>query len=258
MQNKLTELFSNRKKKLLNIYCTAGFPNLHSTTDIILALQQHGADMVEVGIPYSDPVADGPVIQESNSVALKNGITISTLFDQLSAIKDQVSIPVILMGYINPVMQYGIEKFCRDAAAAGVSGVILPDLPPYEFEKYYKESFKKYNLCVCFLISPGSSIERIKKADKLSDGFLYAVSSSATTGTQNNQEDKAKYFRFLASQNLKNKIMIGFGIKDHEGFEDACAHAAGAIIGTAFISHIANETDVNAATGTFIKAIRGI
>jgi tryptophan synthase alpha chain len=257
MKNQLTELFNEKKQHLLNIFCTAGYPHLDSTTEVILALQANGVDMVEVGMPYSDPVADGPVIQDSSAQALKNGMTISLLFQQLESIRSQVHIPIILMGYINPVMQYGIEAFCRDASAAGVSGLILPDLPFYEYEKDCKAIFEKYQLSVCFLVSPSSTNKRIKQADQLTTGFLYAVSSSSTTGSNNSNEDSKAYFEKLAGMTLKNKLMIGFGIKDRKGFEATAAYASGAIIGTAYIKHIANEADVRLATATFVRSIRG-
>lgn len=255
--NRLDELFAKKSNNILNIYCTAGFPAVNSTTEVMLALQQHGADIIELGIPYSDPVADGPVIQQSNMQALSNGMTLPLLFSQLSAIKEQLAIPVVLMGYINPVLQYGIEKFCEDAAGCGVSGIILPDLPMYEYEKKYKAVFKKHGLHVIFLISPLTGKERIKKADELSGGFLYAVSSSSTTGAVNTREDKQAYFKKIQNMKLRNPVLIGFGIKDKASFDEAAAYGAGGIIGTAFIQHISSSADINGATAGFITAIRG-
>lgn len=255
--NRLDELFSGKRTNILNIYCTAGFPKLNSTTELLLALQQNGADIIELGIPYSDPVADGPVIQQSNMQALENGMTIELLFTQLASVKDLLNIPVVLMGYFNPVLQFGIERFCEMAAACGVAGVILPDLPMYEFEKKYQTIFKQYGLYAIFLISPLTSEERIKKADELSSGFLYAVASSATTGSVNNSEDRDSYFKKIQNMKLRNPVLIGFGIKDKQSFEDAAGYAAGAIIGTAFIRNIANAEDINGATAAFIAAIRG-
>ena len=257
IMNRLDTLFATKSNNILNIYCTAGFPKLDSTTDVMLALQQHGADIIELGIPYSDPVADGPVIQQSNMQALENGMTIEVLFAQLHSIKEQLHIPVILMGYINPVLQYGMENFCKAAAGCGVSGIILPDLPMYEFEKKYKILFEKYSLHAIFLISPLTSNERIKKADELSGGFIYAVSSSATTGSVNVTEDRSVYFTKIQNMQLRNPVLIGFGIKDKTSFDQAASHAAGAIIGTAFIQHIADAADINGATAAFISAIHG-
>ncbi len=257
IMNKLDELFAKKQKDVLNIYCTAGFPKLDSTPELVLALQQSGADIIELGIPYSDPVADGPVIQQSNMQALQNGMTIGLLFDQLAAIKDQLHIPVVLMGYINPVLQYGVERFCKMAAGCGVAGIILPDLPMYEFEKNYQAIFKQYGLHAIFLISPVTSKERIKKADELSNGFLYAVSSSSVTGTVNGREDREGYFKKIKNMQLHNPVLIGFGIRDRAGFEQAASYAAGGIIGTAFIQHIAAAGDLSQATAEFIAAIRG-
>jgi tryptophan synthase alpha chain len=254
--NKLDILFSQRRQNILNMYCTAGYPQLESTAPVMLALQQHGADIIELGIPYSDPIADGPVIQQSNMQALANGISIKKIFSQLMAIKDQLQVPVILMGYLNPVMQYGLENFCRDAAASGVSGVILPDLPLYEFENMYEDVFNRYGLSFIFLISPLTSSTRIKKADKLSRGFLYAVSSAATTGKQTDFSAQESYFQKIKEMPLKNPVLIGFGIKDRETFGLACKYAAGAIIGSAYIKALENSVDIGQTTADFIEGIR--
>ena len=258
MMNVLDAVFAEKKKNVLNIYCTAGFPLMESTTEVMLALQDAGADIIELGIPYSDPVADGPIIQQSNMQALQNGITLTKIFEQLTQIKNRLHIPVVLMGYINPVLQYGMENFCKDAAACGVSGIILPDLPMYEFEKYYASIFKKYKLNCIFLISPSTSKERMKKADALSGGFLYAVSSSTTTGTQNSSENKINYFKKLAAAKFKNPLLIGFGIQDKTAFEEACQYASGAIIGSAFIQHISTAKNVQKAVKEFVHTIRPI
>lgn len=253
--NKLDKTFSTGKKNILNIYCTAGYPALDSTAQVMLSLQRHGADIIELGIPYSDPVADGPVIQQSNMQALHNGISIQKIFSQLNEIKEQLNIPVILMGYLNPVLQYGIENFCREAAAHGVSGIILPDLPMYEYEHLYKPLFKKYGLHFIFLISPQTSEERIRLADKLSSGFLYAVSSSATTGKETDFKSQETYFQKIKNMNLKNPVLIGFGIKDKTTFNFACHYAAGAIIGSAYIKALEKSNDIDATTASFIQDI---
>ena len=255
--NRLDKLFSEKPGNILNVYCTAGFPALNSTSQVMLALQQSGVDIIELGIPYSDPVADGPVIQQSNMQALENGMTIELLFSQLNAIKDQVTVPVILMGYINPVLQFGVERFCQASAAAGVAGVILPDLPLYEYEQQYQAIFERHGLHVIFLISPLTSRERIKKADELSRGFIYAVSSSSTTGSQNSDEDKSSYFKKIRNMKLRNPVLIGFGIKDKAGFDEAAASARGGIIGSAYIQRLSQGGEIQQSTGEFIAAIRG-
>ena len=253
--NKIDNLFAGKKNNILNIYCTAGYPALDSLQTIMPALQSQGADIIEVGIPYSDPIADGPVIQQSNMQAIENGMTIEKLFEQLRAVKEAVSIPVILMGYLNPVLQYGMENFCKDASANGVSGIILPDLPMYEYEHIYKPLFEKYRLHFIFLITPQTGVERIKKADALSKGFLYAVSSSATTGSTNQSENKLAYFKKLKKLKCKNPLLIGFGIKDKASFTEACTYANGAIIGTAYINAITGAADVVEASAAFISNV---
>ncbi|MEN9569789.1 MAG: hypothetical protein RL172_1020 [Bacteroidota bacterium] len=253
--SRIQQLFKQTNQRVLNVYCTAGYPQLHSTLPVIQALQANGAHLVELGMPYSDPLADGPVIQQSSSVALDNGMTIATLLQQLADLRPQVSIPVILMGYMNPVLQYGFEKFCADAAAVGVDGLILPDLPEYEFETEYGPIIKKYGLDFIFLVTPETSPERILKIDALSSGFLYAVSSSSTTGSDKNMTDVSAYLQKLQAMQLKNPILVGFGIKDKASFDAACAHANGAIIGTAFIKALQHSSDVAATTKDFLKNV---
>ncbi|MCP9752475.1 tryptophan synthase subunit alpha [Ferruginibacter sp. HRS2-29] len=254
--NKLDQLFLQRQRPVLNMYCTAGFPSLESTTEVMLSLQRHGADIIEVGIPYSDPVADGPVIQQSNMQALANGISIQKIFEQLYKTRDSIKIPVILMGYLNPVLQYGIRRFCEDAEAAGISGIILPDLPMHEYETLYKDVFKEHGLHVIFLVTPVTSEQRIRKADKLSGGFLYAVSSSATTGQQTSFAEQEGYFKGLQEMKLKNPVLIGFGIRDKATFDAAAKHASGAIIGSAYIKALQSATDIDTVTRDFINSIK--
>lgn len=254
--NALDKLFASKKNNVLNIYCTAGFPKLNSTGKLMLALQAEGADIIELGIPYSDPVADGPVIQQSNMQALKNGISMAKIFEQLKQVQSQIHIPVVLMGYINPVMQYGVERFCRDAAACSVAGIILPDLPMYEYEKYYAALFKKYKLKCIFLISPSTDAQRMKKADALSGGFLYAVSSSSTTGSSNSMEDNRSYFEKLKKSKFKNPVLIGFGIRDKQGLQQAWSYANGGIIGSAFIQHISGTGDLQQAVKSFFAQLK--
>lgn len=255
--SKLTELFARKKNNVLNVYCTAGYPQLNSTVEVMQALEANGADIIEIGMPYSDPLADGEVIQQSSGVALENGMTLNILFEQLKDCRKKVSIPLILMGYMNPIMQYGLEKFCASAAEVGVDALILPDLPIYEFETEYGAIIKKYGLDFIFLVTPETGEERIRKIDSLSTGFIYAVSSSSTTGSNKliaNQED---YFIRLQQMNLKNPVLVGFGIKDKQTFEAACKHTNGAIIGSAYIKALQNALDINGVTKEFLNKILG-
>ena len=260
--SRIQELFIKKQNKVLNVYCTAGYPQLNSTLPVMKALQENGADLIELGMPYSDPLADGPVIQASGSKALENGMTIAKLFEQLKEFRDPSSplgvggkIPVILMGYMNPVLQYGFEKFCADAAAFSIDGLILPDLPEFEFETEYGAIIKKYGLDFIFLVTPETSEERVRKLDALSSGFLYAVSSSATTGKDKDFTAVEKYLQRLQSMRLRNPVLVGFGIKDRETFQSACKYANGAIIGTAFIKAIENTTDINDSVTRFMNSI---
>lgn len=266
--NRIEKLFSTKRKNILNVYCTAGYPQLNSTIEVLLALQHYGAHLVEIGIPYSDPLADGPVIQQSNMTALKNGMTIHKLFDQLKNLRtsitplgdggkgrDAFNLPLILMGYLNPVMQYGFEKFCKDAKAVGVDGIILPDLPLREFETEYREILQGNGLDFIFLITPETSIERIKKIDDISTGFIYAVSSSSTTGKDTDLDLQQNYFKKLQQLKLKNPILVGFGIKDNKTFRAACEYTNGAIIGSAYIKALQNGNDVNLPTEKFLNEI---
>lgn len=250
-------MFARKKENVLNIYCTAGYPRPDSTLKIVKALQDNGADLVELGMPYSDPLADGPSIQHSSTVALQNGMTIKKLLDELKDLRKDIHIPVILMGYMNPVLQYGFEKFCADAAAAGVDGLILPDLPEYEFETEYGPVIKKYGLDFIFLVTPETADERVKKLDSLSSGFLYAVSSSSTTGSDKNMTTVAAYLQKLQGLSLKNPVLVGFGIRDQQSFREACRYARGAIIGTAFIKALEHSQDEEKSVKQFLNAIRG-
>lgn len=241
--------------RLLNIYFTAGIPHLDDTGKIAQLIQNSGADMMEIGIPYSDPVADGPVIQQAHELALKNGMTIKKLFEQLAQIKDSVTIPKVLMGYFNPVLQFGFENFCKKCQEVGVSGLIIPDLPPFEFERKYGEILKKHGLNFTFLVTPETSEARIQYLDSLSSGFLYAVSSSSTTGNQNATLKNETYLNRLASLPLNNPVFIGFGIKDKAGFESVTEKAAGGIIGTAFVKILLESKDWEEKASTFIRSI---
>ncbi len=240
--SRIKELFARKKQNVLNVYFTAGYPALNDTVPILKALQDAGADMVELGMPYSDPLADGPVIQSSSARALANGMTIIKLFDQLKNFRKEIRLPVLLMGYMNPILQYGFENFCRDASEAGVDGLILPDLPVFEFENEFAKVIRKYNLDFIFLVTPETEETRIRKLDQQSSGFLYAVSSSSTTGKNVTLNQQENYFNKLRSMDLKNPVMIGFGIKDKLSFSKACSFASGAIIGTAFINILENAS----------------
>jgi len=257
MENRINQLFTSKKKNILSVYYTAGYPKLNDTVSIAKSLEDAGADIVEIGIPFSDPVADGPVIQASNKVALDNGMNLKLLLEQVTEIRKQVKLPIILMGYINPVLQYGIEKFCTDAADAGVDGVILPDLPLLEYETDYKTIFENSGLENIFLISPTTSEDRIRKIDDASNSFIYAVSASSTTGAKNGfsleQED---YFKRLQKMKFKNPFLIGFGISSHETFKKASEYSAGAIIGSAFIRLLQQAKDVNKEIKDFVISIR--
>lgn len=254
--NRIQELFQKKKNNILNVYCTAGYPQLESTVPVMKALQDNGADMIELGMPYSDPLADGPVIQASSTKALANGMTISKLFDQLRGFRHQIYVPVILMGYMNPVLQFGFEKFCQEAAAMPVDGLILPDLPEYEFETEYGPIIQRYGLNFSFLVTPETSEERIRKLDSLSTGFLYAVSSSSTTGKDKDMNAVNAYLQRLQEMRLKNPVLVGFGIKDKASFDAACQYANGAIIGTAFIKAIENSNQPEEAIKQFLSGIR--
>lgn len=253
--SRIKSLFERKKKNVLNIYCTAGYPKAESTVPIIRALEKHGADIVELGMPYSDPLADGPVIQQSSSVSLGHGMTIKKLFDQLKELRNTSNIPLILMGYMNPVIQYGFEKFCADASAVGVDGLILPDLPEYEFETEYGAIIKKHGLDFIFLVTPETSDERIRRLDSLSTGFLYAVSSSSTTGSDKNMADTGSYLKRLESMQLNNPVLVGFGIRDRASFEEAGKHANGAIIGSAFVKALQNSDDEENSVKEFLSEI---
>ena len=245
--NKINTLFANRgDKKFLSLYFCAGCPTLDSTGDVILTLQRRGIDFIEVGIPFSDPLADGPVIQSAATQALKNGMTLKTLFSQLLAIKDQVQIPLIMMGYLNPILHYGIEAFCQSCVESGVSGMIIPDLPFDDYLNIVKPVADKHDLRVIMLITPETSEERIRFIDDHTDGFIYMVSSASITGAQKNFDDaKQEYFRRIDAMNLRNPRMIGFGISNRQTLKAAQDNAAGAIIGSKFVT-LLNESNGDA------------
>ena len=241
--NKINSLFANTKdKKLLSLYFCAGCPTLEGTADVILAMQRRGIAMIEVGIPFSDPLADGPVIQSAATQALKNGMSVQLLFEQLKAVKDQMEIPLVLMGYLNPILHYGIEAFCQSCVESGVSGMIIPDLPFDDYLKVVKTVADRYDLRIIMMITPETSEERIRLIDQHTDGFVYMVSSASITGAQNSFDDaKLEYFRRIDALQLRNPRMIGFGISNKQTLVSAQEHAAGAIIGSKFVT-LLNET----------------
>ncbi|RYZ98022.1 MAG: tryptophan synthase subunit alpha [Sphingobacteriaceae bacterium] len=254
--NRLQNLFANKTSNLLSIYYTAGYPELSTTVDIAEALERSGADFLEIGFPYSDPVADGPTIQHSSEQSLESGMTLNVLFEQLKELRSRVNIPVLLMGYLNPILQYGIERFCTKAAESGVDGVIVPDLPIYEYEKHYAGFFNESGLSNIFLVTPNTSEDRIRKIDGLSNSFIYLLSSSSITGS--NLQVSAgieDYYKRIKAMNLKNPTIIGFGISNNTTFNKACEYANGAIVGSAFVKHLATPGYLENIPG-FIKAIK--
>ncbi len=259
--NRITNLFQNHSANggdgLLNVYFTAGFPALNDTLAILVALENSGADLVEIGMPYSDPVADGETIQMSNDRALENGMTVKLLLEQLENMRQQVSVPVLLMGYINPVIQFGIEAFCKKCSEVGVDGLILPDMPMDVYLNEYKSIFDKYGILNIFLVTPQTSEQRIRQIDDISEGFIYTVSSASVTGSKSGVDNNMEaYFERLNDMNLKNPRLIGFGIKDHATYSKASKYAAGAIIGSAFIRVLADGNDMQNDITHFIKQVK--
>ena len=241
--------------KLLSIYFTAGFPKLNDTADIIIKLQESGVDMVEIGLPFSDPLADGPTIQDSSMSAINNGMNTDILFNQLKDIRDKVSIPLIIMGYFNPILQYGVEKFCKKCNEIGIDGLIIPDLPIDYYLENYKSIFEQNKLYNMFLIAPQTSDERIRKIDSISKGFIYMVSSSSITGSKNSfSSEQINYFERIEKMNLNTPRIIGFGVGNKETFNATVNYSKGAIIGSAFIKNL-NENGID-SIDSFIKSIR--
>lgn len=241
-------------KKLLSIYFTAGYPNINDTVSIIETLEKNGVDMIEIGLPFSDPLADGPTIQESSTTALNNGMTTELLFKQLKDIRKTVQIPLLIMGYFNPIYQYGVENFCKKCSEIGIDGLIIPDLPLKEYEELYQKTFESYHLKNIFLITPQTSNERIQQIDSISDSFIYMVSSASVTGSSVGfGTSESDYFKRISDSNLKNPQIIGFGINSRETFKKAIQHQKGAIIGSAFVNFM--KTNTISDIETFIKQI---
>ena len=254
--NRIDYLFQTKKERILSIYVTAGFPNLEDTLPMMEAIQAAGADIIEIGLPYSDPIADGPTIQESNTIALENGMSIKKLFTQLLGFRAKIHLPVVLMGYLNPIIQYGVEEFCKKCKEVGVDGLILPDLPLQQYAEEYQEIFEKYGLFNTFLISPQTSEKRIREIDQHSSGFIYMVSSHAITGGKSAiSPEQLAYFERVEAMNLIHPRLIGFGISDAASFQMASRYSQGAIIGSAFIKQIKDSTDLNQDINTYIQGI---
>lgn len=254
--NRIHTLFQTKQNGILSVYFTAGYPNLNDTTTILKELQQKGINLVEIGIPFSDPMADGPVIQQSSTIALRNGMSLRLLFDQLRDIRNEVSIPLILMGYLNPIMQYGFENFCKSCAECGIDGVIIPDLPFADYLANYKETADRYNVKMIMLITPETAEERIRLIDEHTDGFIYMVSSASTTGAQQSfTEQKQDYFRRINSMQLRNPRLIGFGISNKATLDAACANASGAIIGSKFVQLLGHEATPALAVDKLLDAL---
>ncbi|SIQ92092.1 tryptophan synthase subunit alpha [Pontibacter lucknowensis] len=257
MENRIQQLFAQKPKGLLSVYFTAGFPSLEDTVPIILELEKNGVDLIEIGMPFSDPLADGPTIQQSSEVAIRNGMTIPKLFAQLQDIRQHTQIPLVLMGYLNPVMQYGVERFMQKASELGIDGLILPDLPLSDYVREYKELFEQNGLSNIFLITPQTPEQRIREIDAHTNGFIYMVSSASVTGSTTGQSVvNTGYFERVNGMGLRNPGIIGFGIHNHETFTQACNHASGAIIGSAFIKALAKEGSLTENISTFIQSIR--
>jgi len=253
---RLQQIFRNKKKDLLSLYLTAGYPEIDAMPQLIKLLADKDVDFIEAGMPYSDPLADGPTIQHSSSVALKNGMNLLTYFKQIAKVRAEVDIPILFMGYFNQILKTGIEKFLKQCEAAGIDGLIIPDLSPEIYQNRYQDIFKKHNLGLVFLISPTTSDERIKLIDALSSGFIYVVSSSSTTGkTGGFGQEHLQYFEKIKAMPLKNPTMIGFGIDSAEKYQTACRYANGAIIGSAFIKALINKDYLRSA-GNFIDNIK--
>ncbi|TFV93277.1 tryptophan synthase subunit alpha [Algoriphagus kandeliae] len=254
--NRIHYLFNNKQERVLSIYFTAGFPHLEDTIPVMEAIQAGGADIIEIGVPYSDPIADGPTIQDSNKIALENGMSMKKLFEQLRGFRAKINLPVVLMGYLNPIIQFGMEEFCQKCKEVGVDGLIVPDLPMQQYLDEYKSLFEEYGLVNTFLISPQTSEKRIRQIDENTDGFIYMVSSHSITGAKSGiSEEQIAYFKRVQEMKLKNPRLIGFGISDSETFTTASKYSNGAIIGSAFIKKIKDSKNQSQDIQDYIQAV---
>ena len=254
--NRIHSLFKNKQERVLSIYFTAGFPKLEDTLSIMEAIQSGGADIIEIGVPYSDPIADGPTIQDSNQIALENGMSLKKLFQQLEGFRSKIELPVVLMGYLNPIIQYGMEAFCKKCQEVGIDGLILPDLPMQQYLDEFKSVFEQYGLVNTFLISPQTSEKRILEIDQNTDGFIYMVSSHSITGAKSGiSEEQISYFKRVQEMGLKNPRLIGFGISDAETFSTASKYSHGAIIGSAFIKTVKDSKNLNQDIQAYLQSV---
>lgn len=255
--NRIDKLFKEKKENILSVYFTAGFPKSEDTVEVIKTLEKNGVDLLEIGVPFSDPMADGPVIQSSGNEALHNGMSLKKLFEQLKDVRSVASLPLVMMGYLNPIMQYGFENYCKSAAECGIDGLIIPDLPFSEYIDSYKSVADKHGLHMIMLITPETSEERIRLIDENTSGFIYMVSAASVTGARSSfSETNLNYFRRVNNMNLKNPRLIGFGISNKETFDAACRESSGAIIGSKFITLLKSEPTIEAATKRLIEAIK--
>jgi len=254
--NRIDNLFQTKKKNILSVYFTAGYPSVDCIEEIILSLERNGADMIEIGIPYSDPLADGPVIQETSKIAISNGMTLQNLFLQLRHLRSRTEIPLLLMGYINPVLQYGFERFCDTAAATGIDGLIIPDLPVDEYKKSYRDTVTNNNLNNILLITPDTSEQRIREIDEICTGFIYMVSSASITGkTLAFNENHLAYFKRISDMKLRNPALAGFGIHNRQTIEQVFSFVQGAIIGTAYIRELQSDSSIEGSTKSFFRSL---
>lgn len=254
--NRIDKLFNEKKKNILSVYFTAGYPKPEDTTEVIKTLEKNGVELLEIGVPFSDPMADGPVIQASGNEALRNGMSLKKLFAQLKDIRNDVAIPLVLMGYLNPIVQFGFENYCKQASECGIDGLIIPDLPFAEYMESYKSIAEKYGLHMVMLITPETSEDRIRLIDENTSGFIYMVSTASVTGARNSfSESNLSYFRRVNEMNLKNPRLIGFGISNKETFDAACRESSGAIIGSKFITLLNSEPTIESAAKKLIEAI---
>ncbi len=255
--NRIQQLFERKKHNILSVYFTSGFPHIDDTMEVLRALCRQGVDMIEIGVPFSDPLADGPVIQASSQRALQNGMSVSRLFEQLKDVRSEITVPLVMMGYYNPILAYGVENFCRDAAAVGIDGFIVPDLPLSEYNKEMRSSVERFGLSNILLITPETSDERIHEIDANTTGFIYMVSSASTTGVRDSYDDiQRAYFQRVASMRLKNPTLIGFGISNAATYDDACRYSCGGIIGSAFVSLLRSSSSIDEAAQSLVAKLR--